>query len=184
MNKDNKNRRKAAIGAVIAAGMAAGGLAVYGNGTNASSEMALTAADVVMIDGQAVTVSDLALADNNRRGNKPKVKKNVYGPRVKMYGPRPNPPKPKQKMDSAQVSHQVINIVARHMKLDVDMVTTASRFVEDLGADSLDLVEIVMAVEKEFKITVPEEQLYQLDTVEKLVNCVREEKKKTDKNRL
>lgn len=184
MKKDNKNRRKAALGAVIAAGVTTGAMALSaGNSANALNaempEPGLTAADMVMIDGQEVTVDDMASPDKNHRDKKPKnQKKTMYGPRPRVYGPRPPKPTPEQqeKIDSAQVAREVIAIVSVAMHLDVD-VTIDSRFIEDLGADSLDIVEIVMDVEKKFNIIIPNEKLEELTTVGQLIQFVREEKK-------
>jgi len=51
------------------------------------------------------------------------------------------------------------------LSVDIDKVVPDARFGEDLDADSLDLVELVMALEEEFEITVPEEDLEGVETV-------------------
>jgi acyl carrier protein len=51
------------------------------------------------------------------------------------------------------------------LSVDADKVTPDAKFGEDLDADSLDLVELVMALEEEFEITVPEEELEGVETV-------------------
>ena len=51
------------------------------------------------------------------------------------------------------------------LSVEADQVTTEARFAEDLDADSLDLVELVMELEEEFDITVEEEELQDLQTI-------------------
>ena len=58
------------------------------------------------------------------------------------------------------------------MSIDSDKITIEAKFKEDLGSDSLDLVEFVMALEEEFGITVPESDLEGVDTIGKAFNLV------------
>jgi acyl carrier protein len=58
------------------------------------------------------------------------------------------------------------------LSVEPDVVTDAARFKEDLDADSLDLVELVMGLEERFDISVPEEDLEGVDTVGKAVDLV------------
>ncbi len=58
------------------------------------------------------------------------------------------------------------------MSIDADKITMEAKFKEDLGSDSLDLVEFVMALEEEFGITVPESDLEGVDTIGKAFNLV------------
>ena len=60
---------------------------------------------------------------------------------------------------------KVIEIVADKLGKDKAIVTEKSSFVNDLGADSLDVVEFVMEVEKEFNITIPDEEATKMTTV-------------------
>ncbi len=60
---------------------------------------------------------------------------------------------------------KVKKIVADKLSVPEEKVTEASAFVNDLGADSLDVVEFVMEVEKEFDITIPDEAAAKLETV-------------------
>ncbi|HBS76460.1 MAG: acyl carrier protein [Pseudomonadota bacterium] len=60
---------------------------------------------------------------------------------------------------------KVKKIVAEKLNVKEDTITEASTFVNDLGADSLDVVEFVMEVEKEFDITIPDEEAAKLNTV-------------------
>ena len=56
-------------------------------------------------------------------------------------------------------------IIAEQLSVDAETVTEASSFKEDLGADSLDLFELVMALEDEYNIEIPAEELADLATV-------------------
>ena len=56
-------------------------------------------------------------------------------------------------------------IIADQLSVDADSVTEASSFKEDLGADSLDLFELVMALEDEYSVEIPAEELEKLTTV-------------------
>ena len=56
-------------------------------------------------------------------------------------------------------------MIADQLSVDADTITEESRFKEDLGADSLDLFELVMAMEDEYSVEIPAEDLQQLTTV-------------------
>ena len=56
-------------------------------------------------------------------------------------------------------------IIAEQLSVDADSITEASSFKEDLGADSLDLFELVMALEDEYSVEIPSEELQELTTV-------------------
>ena len=72
---------------------------------------------------------------------------------------------------------QVKKIVAEKLGVSEDKVTETAAFVNDLGADSLDVVEFVMEVEKEFDITIPDEAAAKLVTVGDAVKYIEENKK-------
>ena len=61
---------------------------------------------------------------------------------------------------------KLINVIAEVLDVDASGITGESRFVEDLGADSLDFLEIVMSVEDEFGIKVPIEDVKDISTVQ------------------
>jgi len=63
------------------------------------------------------------------------------------------------------IAKKVKEIVSDKLAVDESKVTEAASFVNDLGADSLDVVEFVMEVEKEFNITIPDEEATKLTTV-------------------
>jgi acyl carrier protein len=60
---------------------------------------------------------------------------------------------------------KVIEVVADRLGRPVDEVKTESNFVEDLGADSLDLVELIMALEDEYDVTIPDEDAQNIRTI-------------------
>jgi acyl carrier protein len=72
---------------------------------------------------------------------------------------------------------QVKKIVAEKLGVSEDKVTETAAFVNDLGADSLDVVEFVMEVEKEFDITIPDDAAAKLVTVGDAVKYIDEHKK-------
>ena len=63
------------------------------------------------------------------------------------------------------VAERVKKIVVEHLGVDADKVMPEASFIDDLGADSLDTVELVMAFEEEFGIEIPDEDAEQLQTV-------------------
>ncbi len=65
----------------------------------------------------------------------------------------------------AATADKVKEIVADELSVDESIVTPQARFVEDLGADSLDVVELVMRFEEEFEIEIPDEDAEKIATV-------------------
>jgi len=63
----------------------------------------------------------------------------------------------------------VKNIIVEQLHVTPEKVTDSAHFVDDLGADSLDIVELVMAFEEKFKLEIPDEDSQQLTTVGKAV---------------
>ena len=61
---------------------------------------------------------------------------------------------------------RLIEIIARQLGVDADNVTPDASFMEDLGADSLDTVELVMALEEEFDIEIPDSDAEKITTVQ------------------
>ena len=68
-------------------------------------------------------------------------------------------------MDSKAVEAKVIKIVAEKLNIEEKNVSAASRFQEDLGADSLDIVELLMEIEEEFGTSISDEESERLKTV-------------------
>ena len=60
---------------------------------------------------------------------------------------------------------KVIDLIVDQLGVDADNVTPEAHFIDDLGADSLDTVELVMAFEEEFDIEIPDEDAEKLETV-------------------
>jgi len=67
--------------------------------------------------------------------------------------------------DRDNIFERVSTIVARNLSVSADKITLESRFAEDLGADSLDTVELVMALEEEFGCEIPDDAAEQIRTV-------------------
>ena len=60
---------------------------------------------------------------------------------------------------------KIKNIISEVLSIDADGITEETTFVDDLGADSLDLFELVMALEDEYSVEIPAEELQELTTV-------------------
>ena len=72
----------------------------------------------------------------------------------------------------ATIQERVAEIVAEQMGVDKAQVTRETSFVNDLGADSLDTVELVMEFEDEFDITIPDEDAEKIQTVGQAIDYV------------
>lgn len=75
------------------------------------------------------------------------------------------------------VEEKVKEIIAKQLGVDASEVTQESSFVEDLGADSLDTVELVMAFEEEFGIEIPDEDAEKIAKVKDAVEYINKKKK-------
>jgi acyl carrier protein len=78
----------------------------------------------------------------------------------------------------SNVEERVKKIVVEQLGVKEDEVTNEASFVEDLGADSLDTVELVMALEEEFKTEIPDEDAEKITTVQQAIDYVSEHVKK------
>ncbi|WP_448821175.1 acyl carrier protein [Cetobacterium sp.] len=67
---------------------------------------------------------------------------------------------------------KIREIVVEQLGVDADQVTLEANFVEDLGADSLDTVELIMAFEEEFDIEIPDTEAEKIKTVQDVVNYI------------
>ncbi len=65
---------------------------------------------------------------------------------------------------------KIINIIANQLGVDKEMVTAGANIVDDLGADSLDVVELVMALEEAFDTEIPDEDAEKIRTVQDIFN--------------
>lgn len=70
------------------------------------------------------------------------------------------------------ILEKIQNILAEQLEVPADSITAETNIVDDLGADSLDVVELIMSVEDEFGISVSDEDAAELTTVGKLVEYI------------
>ena len=80
-------------------------------------------------------------------------------------------------MADASIEEKVKNIIVEQLGVSEDQVKSEAKFIEDLGADSLDTVELVMAFEEEFDITVPDEEEEKLTSVGEVVAYIESQAK-------
>jgi acyl carrier protein len=76
----------------------------------------------------------------------------------------------KGKDEMTDVAERVKKIVVEHLGVEADKVVDTANFIDDLGADSLDTVELVMAFEEEFGVEIPDDQAETIVTVGDAVN--------------
>lgn len=72
----------------------------------------------------------------------------------------------------SSVEEQVKRIVAEQLGVKEETVTTEASFVDDLGADSLDTVELVMALEEEFECEIPDDEAEKITTVQNAIDYI------------
>jgi acyl carrier protein len=77
-----------------------------------------------------------------------------------------------------RVEERVIEIVCENLGVNKEQVTRNTSFTEDVGADSLDIVELVMELEEEFEITIPDEQAEKIKTVGEAIDYIKRELEK------
>jgi acyl carrier protein len=70
--------------------------------------------------------------------------------------------------------NKVKEIIAKELEVDVKQLQPEAKFIEDLGADSLDIVELVMALEEEFGLDIPDEDADKLKTVGDALNYLQQ----------
>jgi acyl carrier protein len=71
------------------------------------------------------------------------------------------------------VEQRVKEIIADQLGVDMEKITPEARFVEDLGADSLDVVELIMAFEEEFGVEIPDEDAEKIATVKDVLDYIK-----------
>jgi acyl carrier protein len=70
------------------------------------------------------------------------------------------------------IEQRIKDIIVDQLSVNADQVTPEAKFIEDLGADSLDTVELVMALEEEFGMEIPDEEAEKLQTVGDVIKYV------------
>ncbi|ARN85239.1 acyl carrier protein [Candidatus Nucleicultrix amoebiphila] len=74
----------------------------------------------------------------------------------------------------SDINERVKKIVVEHLGVEEAKVTPSASFVDDLGADSLDTVELVMAFEEEFGIEIPDDAAEKITTIQKAIDYIKE----------
>ena len=77
-------------------------------------------------------------------------------------------------MSSEEIFEKIKNIIIEQLQVSETAVTEEASFIDDLGADSLDLVELIMALEEEFGIEIPDADAEKVVTVGDVVNYIKE----------
>ncbi len=72
----------------------------------------------------------------------------------------------------SDIANRVKNIVVEHLGVEKEKVVDAASFVDDLGADSLDTVELVMAFEEEFNIEIPDDVAEKITTIKEAISHI------------
>src|SRR6516162_7462876 len=95
---------------------------------------------------------------------------------------RYDPPAPSSRPAGAQggstvpsVEERVIEIVCENLGVNKEQVNRNTSFIEDVGADSLDIVELIMELEEEFEINIPDEQAEKIKTVGEAIDYIEKE---------
>ena len=80
-------------------------------------------------------------------------------------------------MSDKTIDQRVKDIIVEQLSVKDDQVTTEAKFIEDLGADSLDIVELIMALEEEFGHEIPDEEAEKLMTVGDVTRYIEDRQK-------
>lgn len=76
--------------------------------------------------------------------------------------------------DKEQILSRVRQLILDQLDVEESEITVDARFIDDLGADSLDIVELIMAIEEEFEIEIPDEHAERIATVGDAVRYIQE----------
>jgi acyl carrier protein len=77
-----------------------------------------------------------------------------------------------------EIQDKVTQLVSKQLNVDISSVKPESSFIDDLGADSLDTVELVMALEEAFGIEIPDEEAENIKTIQNVVDYIADLEKK------
>jgi acyl carrier protein len=80
-------------------------------------------------------------------------------------------------MSDKTIEQRVKDIIVEQLSVKADQVTPDAKFIEDLGADSLDIVELIMALEEEFGHEIPDEEAEKLLTVGDVIKYIEDHQK-------
>lgn len=75
-------------------------------------------------------------------------------------------------MTTTNIEEKVKSIICDQLAVDADKVSPSASFIEDLGADSLDIVELVMTMEEEFDLDIPDEEAEKIKTVGDVIKYI------------
>jgi acyl carrier protein len=75
-------------------------------------------------------------------------------------------------MSNEEIATKVMDIIAENLGVNRSEVTPSASFINDLNADSLDIVELVMAIEKEFDIEIPDDEAEKIRTVQDAIDYI------------
>ena len=81
-------------------------------------------------------------------------------------------------MTNPSIEERVVKIVCDQMGTTPDKITKETSFINDLGADSLDTVELVMEFEDEFELSIPDEEAEKIQTVGQAIDYIKEHQNK------
>jgi acyl carrier protein len=70
------------------------------------------------------------------------------------------------------IQDRVYDIIASGLKVDREKITPSARFMDDLGADSLDQVELIMALEEEFELDIPEDDAEKFKNIQQIIDYI------------
>ena len=73
---------------------------------------------------------------------------------------------------SGDLAERIKNIIVEQLSVSPEEVTPEASFIEDLGADSLDIVELIMALEEEYDIEIPDEDAEKIQTVNDVISYI------------
>ncbi len=77
-------------------------------------------------------------------------------------------------METEQIFEKVRSVIVEQLGVDESEVTMDASFLDDLGADSIDIVEFIMALEEEFGLEIPDEEVDKIVTVENVIDYISE----------